>query len=43
MMTDVMPDGCRVTSKPFEELTVTELYEMLRLRSEVLVVEPECA
>ena len=43
MMTDVMPDGCRVTSKPFEELTVTELYEMLRLRSEVFVVEQECA
>lgn len=43
MMTDVMPDGCRVTSKPFEELTVTELYEMLRLRFEVFVVEQECA
>ena len=43
MMTDVMPDGCRVTSKPFEELTVTELYEILRLRSEVFVVEQECA
>ena len=43
MMTDVMPDGCRVTSKPFEELTVPEVYEILRLRSEVFVVEQECA
>ena len=29
--------------KTFEELTTTELYAVLRLRSEVFVVEQECA
>ncbi len=28
--------------KPFEELTVTELYKLLKLRSEVFVVEQNC-
>jgi ElaA protein len=28
--------------KPFEELTVNELYDILRLRSEVFVVEQNC-
>lgn len=43
MTTGVMRNRCRVTSKPFEELTVPEVYEILRLRSEVFVVEQECA
>lgn len=30
------------TLKKFEELTVTELYEILRLRTEVFVVEQDC-
>ncbi|MDB5020108.1 MAG: putative acyltransferase [Pedobacter sp.] len=29
--------------KPFQDLTVNELYELLRLRSEVFVVEQNCA
>ncbi|WP_212001743.1 GNAT family N-acetyltransferase [Chitinophaga sp. HK235] len=29
--------------KPFAELTVDELYDVLRLRSEVFVVEQQCA
>ena len=28
--------------KPFEELTTTELYDLLQLRSEVFVVEQDC-
>lgn len=28
--------------KPFNDLTVTELYELLRLRSEIFVVEQNC-
>lgn len=43
MTTGVMRNRCRVISKPFEELTVPEVYEILRLRSEVFVVEQECA
>jgi ElaA protein len=31
------------TIKSFQELTVNELYELLRLRSEVFVVEQNCA
>ena len=38
-----MRNRCCVISKPFEELTVPEVYEILRLRSEVFVVEQECA
>ena len=30
------------TLKPFDELTLTELYELLRLRVEVFVVEQNC-
>lgn len=29
--------------KTFQELTVVELYELLRVRSEVFVVEQDCA
>ena len=32
-----------VTSKRFDELTTTELYELLRLRCDVFVVEQACA
>ena len=32
-----------VISKRFDELTTTELYELLRLRGDVFVVEQECA
>lgn len=32
-----------VTSKRFDELTTTELYELLRLRCDVFVVEQVCA
>lgn len=32
-----------VTSKGFAELTTAELYELLRLRAEVFVVEQDCA
>jgi len=31
-----------IISKPFNELTNTELYDLLRLRSEVFVVEQNC-
>lgn len=31
------------TTKPFEALTLTELYALLQLRSEVFVVEQTCA
>ena len=32
----------KIFIKKFEELSVTELYQILRLRSEVFVVEQEC-
>ena len=32
-----------IHDKPFAELTTAELYDILRLRSEVFVVEQECA
>ncbi len=32
----------QIEVKTFEELTLTELYELLRLRSEVFVVEQDC-
>ena len=32
----------KLTSKLFEELTTTELYEILRVRFEVFVIEQEC-
>ena len=32
----------RLEIKPFEALTVPELYALLRLRSEIFVVEQEC-
>ena len=32
----------KLTSKLFEELTTTELYEILRARFEVFVIEQEC-
>lgn len=32
----------RMTVKPFEQLTVDELYDILHLRAEVFVVEQEC-
>ncbi|MCB0468982.1 MAG: GNAT family N-acetyltransferase, partial [Aequorivita sp.] len=31
-----------IAVKTFEELSIVELYEMLRLRSEVFVVEQDC-
>ena len=31
-----------VFSKPFEALTLDELYQLLRLRSEIFVVEQDC-
>jgi ElaA protein len=31
-----------VICKPFNDLTVTDLYELLRLRSEIFVVEQNC-
>lgn len=31
-----------VTIKPFSDLTLSELYEILRLRSEIFVVEQNC-
>jgi ElaA protein len=34
--------GLRVRSARFNELTTTELYDILRLRSQVFVVEQEC-
>lgn len=39
---DVAP-APRVTSKRFDELTTAELYELLRLRCDVFVVEQACA
>lgn len=33
----------RIVSKRFDELTTTELYELLRLRCDVFVVEQSCA
>jgi ElaA protein len=33
----------RIIVKPFNELTLSELYELLRLRSDVFVVEQNCA
>ena len=37
------PDPANVTSKRFDELSTTELYELLRLRCDVFVVEQACA
>ena len=37
------PTAPTVTSKRFDELTTTELYEVLRLRCDVFVVEQACA
>lgn len=33
----------KITTKTFEELTTKELYDLLQLRSEVFVVEQDCA
>ncbi|MBT8178620.1 MAG: GNAT family N-acetyltransferase [Eudoraea sp.] len=33
----------RILTKSFEDLSLTELYQLLQLRSEVFVVEQECA
>ncbi len=41
-MTGMMPD-LRWTWQRFDELTVPTLYELLRLRAEVFVVEQQCA
>ncbi|HXB92540.1 MAG TPA: GNAT family N-acetyltransferase [Puia sp.] len=41
-MNDVKQINTTWTCKKFEELTVGELYELLRLRSEVFVVEQNC-
>lgn len=35
-------EGMQIVSRYFEDLTVRELYEILRLRSEVFVVEQQC-
>lgn len=34
--------GVRTVSKFFDELTLTELYEILRVRTEIFVVEQKC-
>lgn len=37
-----IPDGCCLHVKTFGQLTTTELYALLRTRSEVFVVEQDC-
>lgn len=33
----------KLTCKPFDQLTTTELYEILKVRSQIFVVEQNCA
>ena len=37
-----IPSDCRLHIKTFDQLTTGELYELLRIRSEVFVVEQDC-
>jgi predicted GNAT family N-acyltransferase len=37
-----IPSDCQLHIKTFEQLTTEELYELLRIRSEVFVVEQDC-
>ena len=37
-----MEDGLKLYRKSFAELTTAELYDLLRIRSEVFVVEQDC-
>lgn len=37
-----IPQDCQLHIKTFDELTTCELYELLRVRSEVFVVEQNC-
>lgn len=34
--------GCQLHIKTFDQLTVNELYTLLRIRSEVFIVEQNC-
>ena len=37
-----IPSDCQLHIKTFDQLTTSELYELLRIRSEVFVVEQNC-
>ncbi len=37
-----IPTDCQLHIKTFQQLTTTELYELLRIRSEVFIVEQNC-
>ena len=37
-----IPSDCQLHIKTFEQITTSELYELLRIRSEVFVVEQDC-
>lgn len=37
-----IPSDCQLHIKTFDELTTSELYELLRIRSKVFVVEQDC-
>ena len=37
-----IPSGCQLHIKTFDQLTTAELYELLRVRSEVFIVEQDC-
>ena len=37
-----IPSDCQLHIKTFDQLTTAELYELLRVRSEVFVVEQDC-
>ncbi len=37
-----IPSECQLHIKTFDQLTVAELYELLRIRSEVFIVEQDC-
>ena len=37
-----IPSDCQLHIKTFDQLTTSELYELLRIRSEVFVVEQDC-
>ena len=37
-----IPSDCQLYIKTFDQLTTSDLYELLRVRSEVFVVEQDC-
>ncbi len=39
---DGLPEGCRLRACCFAQLTTGELYDLLRTRSEVFIVEQDC-